>query len=47
LYLTGYPRSFLLGKDLRRSAKVLSKPFTLVEFAQAVRTAFDMPQKTD
>ncbi len=47
LYVTGYPRSFLLGRDLRRSARVLSKPFTLVEFAQAVRTAFDVPQKTE
>ncbi|GLI93371.1 CHASE3 domain-containing protein [Methylocystis echinoides] len=47
LYVTGYPRSFLLGRDLRRSARVLSKPFTLVEFAQAVRSAFDTPQRTD
>jgi CheY-like chemotaxis protein len=47
LYVTGYPRSFLLGRELRRSARVLSKPFTLVEFAQAVRSAFDTPQRTD
>jgi CheY-like chemotaxis protein len=47
LYVTGYPRSFLLGRDLRRSPRVLSKPFTLVEFVQAVRSAFDTPQRTD
>jgi CheY-like chemotaxis protein len=46
LYVTGYPRSFLLGRDLRRDARVLSKPFTLVQFAQAVRSAFDTPTTT-
>ncbi len=46
LYVMGYPRSFLLGRDLRRNAKVLSKPFTLVQFAQAIRSAFDAPQTT-
>jgi signal transduction histidine kinase len=46
LYVTGYPPSFLLGRDLRRDARVLSKPFSLVQFAQAVRSAFDAPRTT-
>jgi signal transduction histidine kinase len=46
LYVTGYPRSFLLGRDLRPDARVLGKPFTLVQFANAVRSAFDTPATT-
>jgi signal transduction histidine kinase/CheY-like chemotaxis protein len=41
LYVTGYPRSFLVGRDLQRDARVLSKPFTFAQFAQAVRNAIE------
>lgn len=40
LYMTGFPRAMLLGQDIQIE-NVLTKPFTLQQFAQAVRMVLD------
>lgn len=44
LYMTGFPRAMLLGQNIQIE-NVLTKPFTLRQFAQTVRKILDSPIK--
>ncbi|WP_363351509.1 CHASE3 domain-containing protein [Methylocystis echinoides] len=44
LYMTGFPRAMLLGQNIQVE-NVLTKPFTLQQFAQALRKVIDNPIK--
>ncbi len=43
LFMTGFPRAFLLRHNIQ-TENVLTKPFTLRQFAEAVRAALRRPQ---
>jgi FixJ family two-component response regulator len=40
IYMTGFPRAFLLRQNIQGES-VLTKPFTLRQFAEGVRSALD------
>ena len=42
LYMTGFPRAFLLRHNIQ-AENVLTKPFTLGQFAKSVRAALSGP----
>jgi FixJ family two-component response regulator len=42
LYITGFPRAFLLRQNIQTD-NVVTKPFTLRQFAKAVRAALSGP----